>query len=61
MQDERAGLTTVKSGARFLSVSPFALYKKIKAGELPAYRFGRKVLINLDELLVAMRRDTRSE
>jgi excisionase family DNA binding protein len=37
--------------AELLDCSPQLIDKKIKRGELPGYRFGRKVLIRKDQLL----------
>ena len=36
-------------------ISREAFYRKIKNGDLPSYRFGRKILVDLDEILAAMR------
>ena len=51
----RSALMSVKRGANHLNVSAFSLYRKLKTGELPGYRFGRRVLLDLDEVLSAMR------
>ena len=56
MPNHEPMLKPIKEAARLINVSPFALYRKVKNGELPSYRFGRKVLINMDEVLAAMRR-----
>lgn len=52
-------LMTVQQAAVHLSVSKHALYRKIKSGEYPAYRFGRKVLVDLEEVKQAMRTTMR--
>lgn len=51
-----SSLRSVRDNARMFNVSPNALYRKIRAGELPAYRFGRKVLVDPVELREALRR-----
>lgn len=48
-------LTTVDSAAEEFAVSKFSLYRKIKAGEIPAYKFGRSVRVDLAEVREAMR------
>ena len=55
MENNTPRLEPVKDGAKILKVSRFALYKKIKEGKIPAYHFGRKVLIDIDEVLAIMR------
>ncbi len=52
-------LKTVKEAAYQLNVSESALYRKIQNDEIPAYRFGRKVLVDLREVLAAMRRESQ--
>lgn len=52
-------LKTVKEAASLLNVSESALYRKIQLDEIPAYRFGRKVLVDLREVLAAMRRESQ--
>ena len=61
MQKQTARLTTIKLGARVLNVSPYALYRKVQTGDLPSYRFGRKVLIDVAEVLSAMRQPLAKE
>ncbi len=46
---------SVKEALKVLDVSREAFYKKLKNGELPHFKFGRKILINIDEVLAAMR------
>ncbi len=55
MENNTPRLAPIKDGAKILKVSRFALYRKIKAGEIPTYHFGRKVLIDIDEVLAIMR------
>ncbi|HLZ32652.1 MAG TPA: helix-turn-helix domain-containing protein [Nitrospira sp.] len=55
MDTEDPQLVPVKDAATVLNVSPFALYRKLRAGEIPGYRFGRKVLLDLREVRDAMR------
>ena len=52
-------LKTIREAAAMLNVSESALYRKIQADEIPAYRFGRKVLVDLREVLSVMRRDAQ--
>ena len=54
--DEHLRRTTgVAEAAKELNASKFTLYRKIKEGELPAYKLGRKILVDVNELLEAMR------
>ena len=55
MRQIDSALQSVKEGAAELNVSTFALYRRIKSGEIPAYRFGRKVLLDLREVREAIR------
>ena len=50
-------LIPAEPAAKILNVSYFALLRKIKAGELPSFSFGRKVLVDLEEVREAMRRN----
>ena len=54
-------LKTIREAAHLLHVSESALYRKIQTDEIPAYRFGRKVLIDLPEVLAVMRRDVQDQ
>lgn len=45
----------VKTASEIMNVSSHGLYKKIREGKIPAYRFGRKVLIDMEEVKRAMR------
>lgn len=47
---EGARMETVKRAAHLMNVSTHALYRKIRNGDIPAYRFGRKVLVDIREL-----------
>jgi excisionase family DNA binding protein len=49
-------LMSVRNIATTFGVSRFGLYRKIRAGEIPAYHFGRKVLLDPAELREALRR-----
>ena len=46
---------SVKEALGILPVSREALYKKLKSGELPCFKFGRKIFVDVDEVLAAMR------
>jgi excisionase family DNA binding protein len=50
---------TVQQASKLLRVSTWALYQVIRAGELPVIRWGRRVVIQREDLasLVASRRD----
>lgn len=61
MQHGDTRLKTVRETAQLLNVSESALYRKIQTEEIPAYRFGRKVLVDLREVLATMRRDAQDE
>lgn len=52
-QDKR--ILSLKKGAEFLGVSYRGLWDQVARGELPSFRFGRKILVDIDELLEAMR------
>ena len=60
MEQQSSRLMTVKQAAKALNVSTFSLYRKINNGMLPAFRLGRKVLIDLNEILTAMRTGSTS-
>jgi len=51
-----SSLRSIRDNARMFGVSENALYRKIRAGLLPAYHFGRKVLVDPAELREALRR-----
>lgn len=51
-----AQLMSVGNIATMFGVSRFGLYKKIRAGQIPAYHFGRKVLLDPAELREVLRR-----
>lgn len=36
-------------------ISREGLYRKLKSGELPSYRFGQKILVDPAEILAAMK------
>ena len=61
MDEKTRRTTSVAEAAKQLGASRFTLYRKIKEGELPAYKLGRKILVNVDELLDAMRMKVGSE
>jgi len=61
MDEKTRRTTSVAEAARQLNASKFTLYRKIKEGKLPAYQLGRKILVDVDELLAAMRMKVGSE
>jgi excisionase family DNA binding protein len=52
-------LRPVKAAAKVLSISAYSFYEKLRLGELPYYRFWRKVLVDVDEVREAMRRPAK--
>ncbi len=48
-------LQTVLEISKKLGVCQPTIYTQIREGKIPAYRIGRKVLLNFDEVLEAMR------
>ncbi len=61
MHQTHSGLNTIREAAQLLNVSESALYRKIQTDEIPAYRFGRKVLVDVREVLAVMRRDAQDQ
>ena len=61
MQYQDSRLRTIREAANLLHVSESALYRKIQTEEIPAYRFGRKVLVDVREVLAVMRRDAQDQ
>lgn len=55
MERSDTQLMPVREAARRLNVSPHALYRRIGKKELPSFRMGRKILVDINELLEAMR------
>ena len=47
----------VSEFSTYLRVSRGKMYEKIRKGEIPAYHFGRKVLIDLDEAMESLRQE----
>ena len=56
MESVTEPLVKVQQGAAFLNISPECLYRKIGAGEVPAYRIGRALRVDLNELKAWARR-----
>lgn len=48
-------LETVQEISKKFGVCKPTIYAQIRAGKIPSYRIGRKVLVNLDEVLAAVR------
>ena len=55
MQNHNYKLQTVGEIAKLLSVSTFGMYRMIKAGKIPHYAFGRKILLDHAEVRDALR------
>lgn len=58
---KEAQLKPVQDIATMFGVSRFSLYRKIRSGEIPAYHFGRKVLLDPAEFRESLRRPAKSE
>lgn len=52
---KRPAPVDVREALKTIKVSREAFYKKLKSGELPSYRFGKKYLVDVDEILTVMR------
>ena len=48
-------LVSVAEALKVIPVSREAFYRKLKSGELPSFRFGQKILVDVDEIIEAMR------
>ena len=46
---------SVREALKSIPVSREAFYRKLKKGEIPCWRFGKKILVDVDEVLAAMR------
>ena len=46
---------SVRTALKVIPVSKEAFYRKLKNGQLPSYKFGAKILVDIDEILAAMR------
>ena len=55
MPQNNSQLMPVKDALKVILVSREALYKKLKSGELPSYRLGRRILVDIEECREAMR------
>ena len=51
-----ADVMTVSEVARYLRVNPQTVYRKAKAGELPALRIGRAIRFRKEELDASLKR-----
>jgi len=55
-QEGRAlNLKSVKEALKIIPVNREAFYRKLKNGELPCLKFGKKILVDIDEVLAVMR------
>ena len=57
MPQNNGQLMPVKDALKVILVSREALYKKLKSGELPSYRLGRRILVDVEECKAAMRQN----
>ncbi len=55
MNNPNANLQTVKNALKLIPVSREAFYRKLQSGELPSYRLGRRILVDIEECKAAMR------
>ena len=46
---------TVPEALKVIPVSREAFYRKLKNGELPCWRFGKRILVDVNQCLEAMR------
>ncbi|MDR4495117.1 MAG: helix-turn-helix domain-containing protein [Nitrospirales bacterium] len=46
---------TVPEALKVIPVSREAFYRKLKKGELPCWRFGKRILVDVNQILEAMR------
>ena len=57
MKNPNSNLQTVKEALEVIPVSREAFYKKLQSGELPSYRLGRRILVDIEECKAAMRQN----
>jgi len=48
-------LVSIREALKIIPVSREALYRRIKEGRFPCWRFGKKILVDPDEILSLMR------
>jgi excisionase family DNA binding protein len=60
MESVTQPLVKVREGAAFLKISKDCLYRKIGAGEIPVYRIGRALRIDLNEVKEWARRNGKT-
>lgn len=53
-------LLSIPDALPFLPFSREHIYRMVKRGDVPSYRLGRRVVIDLEEVLQAMRQGARS-
>lgn len=53
-------MMSVMEMAEHLGASRFTIYRAIQAGKIPAYRLGRKLMVDPDEVLTALRNFQRN-
>lgn len=53
---DQGQLITVPTALERLPISREAFYRALKKGHFPQYKFGRKIMVRLDEVIEAMRR-----
>ena len=57
MPQNNGQLMPVKDALKLIPVSREAFYKKLQSGELPSYRLGRRILVDIEECREAMRQN----
>ncbi len=55
MPKNNGQLMPVKDALKVIPVSREAFYRKLQTGELPSYRLGRRILVDIEECKEAMR------
>jgi len=54
-EEKRPKPVSVSTALKVIPVSREAFYRALKSGRLPCYKFGAKILVDVDEVLAAMR------
>jgi excisionase family DNA binding protein len=54
-QSAQSNFRSVKQVAKHFGVCSFTLYEKIRLGIIPSYRFGRKILLDPQEVKATLR------
>jgi hypothetical protein len=60
MKKQAHPFKSVPQVAAHFDVCPYTLYEKVRLGLIPSYRFGRKVMLDPEEVRAAMRAPTKA-